>query len=108
MQSVEEALISTLYQRADALGMVSATDPRVYYYTRKGIFANWSERMGGTFFLRWIIPVPYFGRQNDLEDVGYMELEHDSCEALKKLEGLVDRVLPMFLSNQRMFAVPDH
>lgn len=63
--------------------------------------------MGGTFFLRWVIPLPYFGRQNNLEDVSYMVLERDSCEALKRLEALVERVLPMFLSNQRMFAVPE-
>jgi hypothetical protein len=87
---------------------VSAAEPRLYCYTRKGILANWSERMGGTFFLRWIIPVPYFGRQNNLEDVRYMELERDSCDELKRLEGLVDRVLPLFLSNQRMIAVPEH
>jgi hypothetical protein len=86
MQSVEDTLISALYQKAEALGITSISsvnaqismgyqpnqgnscnsgniqDMRIYYYTRRSFMRNWCEMMGSSHFYRWVIPIPFFGR----------------------------------------------
>lgn len=38
--------------------------------------------------------------QKDIDKLSYMILEKESCENLEKLEGLVERIIPLTLEHQ--------
>jgi hypothetical protein len=39
-------------------------DMKIYYYTRASFVKNWCEMMGSANIVRWILPIPFFGRQD--------------------------------------------
>jgi hypothetical protein len=98
MHSVEDTLISGLYQKAEALGVCSPYEMKIFYYTRRSFIRNMCEMMGSYNPWRWVMPVPYLGRQNhdlksndpDKAGVGYMSLDRNAIRNLEALEYQVD------------------
>ena len=96
MHSVEDTIISGLYQRAQELCIPIPGDTKIFYYTRDNYYRNWCEMMGTANFVRWVIPVPYLGRQNhqlqsaDTREIQYMRLDRDACRNLVMLEYQVE------------------
>ncbi|TNV85955.1 hypothetical protein FGO68_gene17051 [Halteria grandinella] len=94
MHSVEDTLISHLYQKAEALGVLAPNEMRIFYYTRRSFIGNMCEMMGSTNPWRWVVPLPYFGRQNHslegTEDLQYMRLDRDAIRNLEALEYQVE------------------
>lgn len=90
MHSVEDTLIAHLYQKAEALGVLAPNEMRIFYYTRRSFIGNMREMMGSTNPWRWVVPLPYFNRQNHslttTEDLQYMRLDRDAIRNLEALE----------------------
>jgi hypothetical protein len=63
MHAVEELMIGQLYDKARFHKLPFSE--RRFYYTRQGggWLENMSEMMGTRNVLRWLLPMPYFGRQ---------------------------------------------
>lgn len=105
MHSVEDTLISALYEQAEQLGIINhcrREELLVYYYTRRSFFRNWCEMLGSSNCLRWVVPLPFFGRQNhelqsndpwDIQELAYMRLDRDACKMLANLEAKVETYL---------------
>ena len=102
MHSVEDTMISALYQRAESIGVLLPGDMRIFYYTRKSFIRNWCEMMGTRNFMRWVVPIPYFGRQNhdfqsndpcDLDKIEYMKLDRLASKSLVTLEYRVETLI---------------
>lgn len=102
MHSVEDTLIQGLYQKAEALGVSPPGEMRIFYYTRKSFLGNWCEMMGTANLCRWVLPLPYFNRQNhslqsndpkDLRELQYMKLDKDAIKNIEALEYQVELFL---------------
>jgi len=99
MHSVEETIIAGLYHRAEELGLPLEQNMKIFYYTRASFVKNWCEMMGSRNLLWWILPLPYFRRQNhnlasnepdDLKALQYMRLDRESCRSLVACEYQVE------------------
>ena len=65
MHAVEEAIIGQVYDKASyhKLDFGGQKGKKFYYTRRGGAFENLSEMMGSRNILRWLIPMPHYGRQ---------------------------------------------
>ena len=100
MHSVEETIISGLYHRAEELQLpLVEHNMKIFYYTRSSFLKNWCEMMGSENIVWWILPLPYFKKQNhnlasnepdDLRALQYMRLDRESCRSLVSCEYQVE------------------
>ena len=61
MHAVEEVIIGQLYDKA-RFHKMEFSDRKFYYTRGGGWFENLSEMMGTRNILRWLIPMPHYGR----------------------------------------------
>ncbi len=78
MHAVEECLIGNLYDKAKYHKLWSYSQPKFFYYTRRGgAMNNLSEMLGTRSLLYWLLPLPHFNRQYKLSglDLEYMRFD---------------------------------